>query len=119
MIERELEALSSAARKMETMIRINFTEFRKIHKKRSPAFDDRFQYEIASMAFREAFNRLVSDIVEEGVKNKEFTVCDHEMTVKYVQALITETVRVLREDPSSTPEDSLICTVNKILHKVP
>ena len=118
MIEGELEVLSLAALKMETMIRINFTEFRKIHKKKSPAFDDRFQYEIASMAFREAFNRLVSDIVEEGVENKEFTVCGHEMTVKYVQALITETVRVLRDDPESTPEDVLICTIKKILHKV-
>ena len=117
MIEHELEVISSAAKKMETMIRINFTEFRKIHKKKSHALDDRFQYEIASMAFRESFNRLVSDIIEEGVENEEFTVCHHEMTVKYIQALITETVRALRENSLAEPEESLICTVNKILQK--
>jgi len=59
----------------------------------------------------------VSDIIDEGVKKNEFEVCDHGMTVRYIQALITETVKSIREDHSSQPEDFLICTVNKLLKK--
>jgi len=99
------------------MISINFIKFREIHKSKSPAFDERFQAEIAAGAFKEAFNQLVSDIIDEGVKKNEFEVCDHGMTVRYIQALITETVKSIREDHSSQPEDFLICTVNKLLKK--
>ncbi len=117
MIEKKIKNLDSASAKMEEMISINFTKFREIHKSTSPAFDERFQAEIAAGAFKEAFNQLVSDIIEEGVKKNEFEVCDHDMTVRYIQALITETVISIREDHSSQPEDFLICTVNKLLKK--
>lgn len=117
MIEKKIMHIGSAGAKMEEMIRINFTEFRKIHKRKAHAFDDRFQSEIAAGAFREAFHQLVSDIIDEGVNNNEFEVCDHGMTVRYIQALMTETVRYMREDQSSQPEDFLICSVNKLLNK--
>jgi AcrR family transcriptional regulator len=117
MIEKKIMHLESAGAKMEAMIRINFTEFRKIHKIKVKVFDEHFQSEIAAGAFRKAFNQMVSDIIDEGVKNKEFEVCNHEMTVKYIQALITETVRTLREDSEAKPEDFLVFTVNKLLIK--
>lgn len=79
--------------------------------------DERFQSEIAAGAFREAFYQMVSGIITEGVDEKEFEVCDHEMTVKYIQALISETVMIMREQKIEEPEDFLICTVNKILSK--
>ena len=117
MIEKEIFHVSTARAKMEEMIRINFTEFRKIHKRKIKAFDKRFQSEIAAGAFRQAFNRMVSDIISEGVENNEFEVCDHNMTVRYIQSLITETVRIVMEDSSSQPEDILICSIDKILSK--
>lgn len=117
MIEKKIRHLDTASEKMEAMIRINFSEFRKIHKKKIKAMDERFQSEIAAGAFREAFYQMVSGIITEGVDEKEFEVCDHEMTVKYIQALISETVMIMREQKIEEPEDFLICTVNKILSK--
>jgi AcrR family transcriptional regulator len=117
MIEKKIIHLESAKAKMEAMIRINFEEFRKVHKRKAAALDERFQSEIAAGAFREAFSRMVSDIIREGVANKEFEVCDHEMTVRYIQALITETVMKMREDKDAHPEDFLVFTVNKLLNK--
>jgi AcrR family transcriptional regulator len=117
MIEKKILHVKSARAKMEEMITINFTEFRKIHKRKIKAFEDRFQTEIAVGAFRQAFNRLVSDIISEGVENNEFDVCDHEMTVRYIQALIAESFKSIREGGIIDPEESLICTINKILRK--
>lgn len=117
MIEKKIMHVKSAKAKMEEMITINFTEFKKIHKRKIKAFEDRFQTEIAVGAFRQAFNRMVSDIVSEGVENNEFDVCDHDMTVRYIQALITESFKSIREGSSMNPEETLICTINKILSK--
>jgi len=115
MIEEEITHLGTAKEKLEAMVMINFEEFRKIHKKKIKAMDDRFQSEIAARAFSEAFKRLVSDVLSEGVSNKEFEICDLEMTVRYIQSIITETVKVLREDSEAEPEEFLICTLNKLL----
>ena len=117
MIEKEIEHLGSAMAKMEEMIRINFTEFRKIHQRKIKAFEDRFQTEIAAGAFRQAFYQMVSDIVSEGVENDEFEVCDHEMTVSYIQVLIAESFKMIREGNAVNPEAPLICTIKKILNK--
>ena len=117
MIEKKIIHLSSATEKMEAMVLINFTEFRKIHKKKIKAMDEHFQAEIAAAAFRETFSRMVSEILSEGVKNKEFEVCDHEMTVRYIQSIITETVKKLREDDASKPEEFLIYSIKKLLIK--
>ena len=67
MIEKKILHLDTAWEKMETMIRINFTEFRKIHKKKPTGINDRFQSEIASAAFGEMFISLIWDIIEEGI----------------------------------------------------
>ncbi len=117
MIEGKIMHLGSAMEKMEEMIRINFSEFRKIHKRKLKAFDEQFQSEIAAGAFRQAFNRLVSNIIEEGVEGHEFEVGDHEMSVRFTQALITEAIRTIREDSSLQPENFLICSIGKLLQK--
>jgi len=116
MIEKKILHLPTAGAKMEAMIRINFEEFRKIHKKKIRSLDGG-QSEIAAGAFRETFMSLVSDIIAEGVKHNEFEVCEHEMTVRYIQTLITDTIKSLLENEASQPEDVLICTVNKLLKK--
>ena len=118
MIEKELIDLSTATEKMELMVRINFAEFRKIHKRKIPAMAQQFQADIAAGAFRETFKHMVSEILTEGVNNNEFEVCDHEMTVRYIQSIITETVRRLMEDNKSHPEDFLIFTLKKLLVKI-
>ena len=117
MIEKRIIHLESAGEKMEAMIRINFEEFRKIHKKKIRPLDDRGQSEIAVAAFKKTFNTLVSEIIAEGVNNDEFEVCDHDMAVRYVQTLMADTIKSVLEDDASQPEDILICTVNKILKK--
>ncbi len=117
MIEGKIKHLDSAMRKMEEMIRINFSEFRKMHKRKLKAFDEQFQSEIAAGAFRQAFNRLVSNIIEEGVKKNEFEVGDHDMAMRFTQALITEAIRTIREDSTLQPEDFLVSSINRLLKK--
>lgn len=117
MIESKISDMGSAWEKMETMIRINFQEFRKVHKKRMGHLDEQFRADIAAGAFRETFLNLVLDIIYEGKENGEFEVCDEEMTVAFIQAMIIEAVRIIRNDDKSAPEDILICNIRKILQK--
>jgi AcrR family transcriptional regulator len=118
MIEREIKPLNSAWEKMESMIRINFTEFRKLHKRQRSSMDERFQEEIASAAFRKTFFGLVDDIIREGVGKEEFEIKNHQYTIRFIQSLIIEAVRIIREDQKSEPEEMLIFSVYKLLHKV-
>ncbi|MEN8224994.1 MAG: TetR/AcrR family transcriptional regulator [Bacteroidota bacterium] len=117
MVEKEIMHIGTASGKLEAMIRINFSEYRKVRKKKAGALDDGFQTEIASRIFRKTFFSMLSDILKRGIENKEFEVCDHEMTVRYIQALIGETIMSVRENSESRPENFLICTVNKMLGK--
>jgi AcrR family transcriptional regulator len=117
-IEDQIMHIDSAMGKMEEMIRINFSEFRKVHKRKIKAMDEHFQSEIAAGAFRQAFKQLVSNIIEEGVKKGEFEVSDHDITVRFTQALITEAIHTIREDNSLKPEDILVASVNRLLRKI-
>lgn len=117
MIEKEIIDCETAWEKMESMIRINFDEFRKLHKKRVGALDERFQVEIAAAAFRETFVSLVREIIDEGTEKGEFEVCDQEMTVAFIQAIITEAVKIIRADEKAMPEDELVCNIRKMLKK--
>lgn len=115
LIEKKLIGIDSAMERLETMVRINLYEFRKIMQTKDKAIQDRYQGDIASKAFREAFYEMLSDIVNEGVKKEEFSICEQAITIRYIQALISETVNTIREDIDSNADDILICTLKKIL----
>jgi len=117
MIEKVIADMTSACEMMKEMILINFTEFRKVHKKRIPGFDERFQSEIASAAFTETFKRMLKEIINKGIDQEEFEVGDVELTVRYILSLIFETVKVIRADHTAKPEEYLIATVIKLLQK--
>lgn len=115
LIEKKLVGIDSAMERLETMIRINLYEFRKIMQTKKKAVQDRYQGEIATKAFREAFYEMLSDIINEGVNKGEFTICEQEITIRYIQALIAETVNTIREDLDSNADEILVCTLKKIL----
>jgi AcrR family transcriptional regulator len=117
MIEKKLQNITTAAGKLESMIEINISEFRKIWKKRKHEFIDRFQSEIASEAFREAFSQIISDIIDEGVKQGEFVVSDHDLTIRYIHALTAETIKIIQADPASRPEKELVAAIHRLLGK--
>jgi AcrR family transcriptional regulator len=117
MIEKEIMHLKSAWHKMESMIRINFSEFRKIHKRHGSSINERFRSDIASAAFRETFIGLVDDIIREGLEREEFEVCNHQYTIRFIQSMIIEAVSIIREDPRAEPEEMLICSVQKLILK--
>jgi len=117
MITRKIESQPKAWEKLESTIQINFAEFRKIQKRKARMPDNLLQSEMASGIFRKAFYGLLKDIVDEGVSTGEFEVCNPETTVKYIQAMISESLFWIVEDISARPEDSLFCAIKKLLQK--
>lgn len=115
MIEKKIRHLDTAWEKMETMIRINFSEFRKVHKSNSRDFGENAQSGIAAGIFRKTFLSLLNDILDEGIEKNEFEVCDMEMSVRYIQAIIVESLIKIREDGQAKPEELLICTIKKLI----
>lgn len=116
-VENEVENIETAWEKLETMITINLSEFRKIHSKKKRTTDNVLQSEMASRIFKKAFFGLLKKIVEEGIRKGEFEVCDTDTTVKYIQALISESMFWIVEDIQAQPDDKLICIVKRILSK--
>ena len=117
MVEEEIMHLDKASAKLEAMIRINFREFRKIHGRRKITPDSMTKTEMASRIFRSTFFGLTKDLVDEGIRNGEFGTCETTMTVKYIQALISETFICVVEDPEGPYEEYLICSVKRLLGK--
>ena len=117
LVENEIENIDSAWGKLEKMITLNLTEFRKIHKKKKRTPDNIQQSEMASRIFKRAFFGLLKKIVEEGIEKDEFEVCDTDKSVKYIQALISESMFWIVEDVEARPDDYLVCVVKKILSK--
>ena len=107
LVEDEIKELDTATEKLEAMIRINFREFRKIHCNKKITPDSFNKTEMASSVFRKTFFQLLKDIVEEGIENKEFGTCESNMTVRYIQSLISETFICVIEEPESPYEEYL------------
>lgn len=117
MIEKEIEHLPTAGEKLEATLRINFSEFRKIHRKKKFAPENRQQSELASGIFRKVFFGLLKEIIMLGTDSGEFETCHLDTTVKYIQALTTETMIMIVEESEPNPEENLFCCVKRLLYK--
>jgi AcrR family transcriptional regulator len=113
-MKKKLTDLPTLTDKVTELVRMIFGESRKWLKTHD-AFEFRYKYEIAQMAFKEAFGKLLHEYITEGMTTGEFAVGNVEMKVGFVQGLISESMRLLTDDPSMAVEDELIRSIRKIL----
>lgn len=116
-VEKAIASLSSPMEKLQTMTRINFHEFRKLRKKRVEVLKETPQQNIAAGVFRKTFFSLLTEIIHEGIAMGDFETCDTEMTARFIQAMVQETMEDIYHDADARPEEHLMCAMEKILQK--
>lgn len=61
------------------------------------------------------FGPMVRDLLVAGVEAGEFEVADPDVTTAFVMAMGTEAVRMIRDDPSCRPEETLLDAVRRLV----
>jgi AcrR family transcriptional regulator len=103
----------SAGERISALVRMIFTETRK-WLKTNDAFEFRYKYEIAGIAFQDAYSALFLMIVTEGIARKELAEGDPATTVSFMKGVIAEGIRMLHEDPSKKAEEDTIKSLLKL-----
>jgi len=113
-MKHKLEDCASIREKIDRLIRMIFAETRK-WLKQNDAFEFRYKFEIAELAFKDAFNELVAALLVEGVESGELADLNVTMTVRFINGVISESMRAVSADPGLPVEDETVEAVCKLL----
>ncbi|MFA5996046.1 MAG: TetR/AcrR family transcriptional regulator [Patescibacteria group bacterium] len=111
---KQLSAVYTSEKKLKILIELIFKESRKWLKS-NDAFEFKYKYEIAELAFQEAYSQLIKQIMEEGMNHKEFAKQPLDLTVKFIQGLIAESMKLLHANPLLKVEQPLQQAVLKLV----
>lgn len=114
-IEQKLTGNISYHEKLSTLLRMIFSESRKWFIN-NDAFDVKHKYEIAVLAFQDAYRELIRKIINEGNEAKEFNEVPVDITMRFINGLIAESMKILYASPKINVEDDLIRAVFKLIH---
>jgi AcrR family transcriptional regulator len=110
----QLEAIPTGREKIDKLIRMIFTETKK-WLKHNDAFEFKYKYDIAELAFKEAFNELLEQYVEQGVSAGEFEVGNIQLTIRFFNGIISESMALVSANPDLEVEDDVIESMMKLL----
>lgn len=113
-MEGDLAALSSAKDKLAQLIRLVFAEARPWLRE-NDAFEFRYKYEISELAFKDAYSELLGRLLQEGIDAKEFAPAPIELTVRLIQGMISESMRLVTSNPELDVEEHLSGAVLKLV----
>ena len=111
---RDLVQFASCEEKLAQLVRLIFAEAKKWLKE-NDAFEFRYKYEIGELAFKDAYSELLQALVKQGVESGEFSQAPVEFTVRLIQGMISETIRLVTANPDLEVEDSLIEAILKLV----
>lgn len=110
----ELETMPSSREKIDKLIRMIFRETKK-WLKHNDAFEFKYKYDIAELAFKEAFNELLEQYVEQGIAAGEFDVSNVQLTIRFFNGIISESMALVSANPELAVEDDVIDSMMKLL----
>lgn len=105
----------SAADRLEALIRMVFKESRKWVKE-NDAFAFKYKYEIADLAFQDAYREVFKVLLSEGLEKNEFHFKSVDITSQFIQGMIAEGMRMVTEDPRIDIEDELIASIQRLVN---
>lgn len=111
---KQLASVSTSEKKLKLLVELIFKESRK-WLKTNDAFEFKYKYEIAELAFQEAYSQLIKQIIEKGMEHKEFAKQPLDMTVKFIQGLIAESMKLLHANLALKVEPYLVQSIMKLV----
>jgi len=113
-MEQDLVKFSTYNEKLTRLIHLIFTEAKKWLKE-NDAFEFRYKYEIGELAFKDAYIELLQKLVTQGMESGEFAHAPIDMTVRLIQGMISESIRLVSVNPDLQIEDHLTEATLKLL----
>jgi AcrR family transcriptional regulator len=113
-MEKELADIPLSTVKIDKLIRMIFTETKKWLKS-NDAFEFKYKYDIAKLAFQEAFNELLEKYVEQGIASNEFNVSNVQLTIRFFNGIISESMAIVSANPELDVEDDVIESMMKLV----
>jgi AcrR family transcriptional regulator len=110
----DLQELPTAKEKLDQLVRMIFTESRK-WLKQNDAFEFRYKYDIAGLAFQDAYNELLAELIREGIDTGEFREGPVDLTVRFINGIISESMKILSANPELVVEEEVIKAINRLL----
>ena len=113
-MERGLAQLATHGEKLSKLVRLIFAEAKKWLRE-NDAFEFRYKYEIGELAFKDAYSELLQTLVAQGMESGEFPRAPVELTVRLIQGMISESLRLVTASPDLEVEDHLVAAILKLL----
>lgn len=105
---------TTALRRIAQMTSIAFADARRGFES-NPYQDATEPPEILAQVNARVFGPMIRDLLVQGNASGEFHVEDPDMTAAFGVAIGTEAVRMLREDPSSRPEEAALDAIRRLV----
>lgn len=98
-MNKKLDKHQTAEGKLHDMVSQIFQETRRWLKSGNDAFEFRYKYDIAQLAFKEAYNKVIADIIAEGIEQKEFQDGEIKYKVSMINGIFSETMKHFAVNP--------------------
>lgn len=114
-MEHKLSDIHTYRDKIAELVKMIFAETKK-WTRQNDAFEFKYKYEIAELAFREAHGELVKKLVEAGMKNGEFQEAPVDLTMSFIQGILSESLRLVTVNQDLEIEEEVIAGINRLLN---
>ena len=114
-MEQELAQFPAAQEKLTQLMHRIFGEARKWLKE-NDAFEFRYKYEISELAFKDAYSELLKQLLQQGMDAGEFSSIPLDLTVRLMQGMISESMRLVAANPDLAVEEYLVGAILKLVH---
>jgi AcrR family transcriptional regulator len=112
---KKLNDCSTSTEKITKLVNLIFIETKKWLKDGNDAFEFQYKYEISEIAFKNAYNALFQEIINEGVKNEEFKSVNIDLTVLFINGIFSESMKSVNKNPDLNLEIEVVNAILKLL----
>jgi len=116
-MEKKLSPFPTYIEKINQLTIMIFAETRKWLKEGNDAFEFKYKYEIAQLAFQDAYNEVFKRILQKGIESGEFNISNIEIIVRFINGIISESMKIITSNPELEVESDVISSVGKLILK--
>lgn len=113
-MEAEMNKRAKVGEKLSYLLRTIFSESKK-WLQTNDAFEFRYKEEIGQLAFRDAYEDLLKRLIQAGMESGEFPRRDVEMTLGFIQGIISEAMKALAKDSKQSVNEQAEQAVFRVL----
>jgi len=126
-IEKEIEALKekdlegnerslNSKEKISVLIQKVFERSRKwLSDKKTDPFEFKYKFNIARLAFIDAYQEYIKNLISDGINRGEFRDAPPDITYRFITGIIGESMEILQTNPEIMIEEETIDSVLRLL----